>query len=179
MKYWRGSLVLGVGLNILLFNHTALLSLQLFFVILKDAIMQIEKALINDCLHVSKVSWKFLIPTISNFAVIHPMKIRYCFKKVAYFFTVFLLLFLFINKILRLNNLKTETDINAKTWVFVIWFEVIIYLLLHNLHDCNFNLFCVFFTQMKQTCLCDVFLDLFSNLFQPFFKLWLSLLFNI
>ena len=56
MKYWRGSLVLGVGLNILLFNHTALLSLQLFFVILKDAIMQIEKALINDCLHVSKVS---------------------------------------------------------------------------------------------------------------------------
>ena len=56
MKYWRGSLVLGVGLNILLFNHTALLALQLFFVILKDAIMQIEKALINDCLHVSKVS---------------------------------------------------------------------------------------------------------------------------
>ena len=34
--------------------------------------MQIEKALINDRLHVLKVSWKFHIPTIFNFAVIHP-----------------------------------------------------------------------------------------------------------
>ena len=34
--------------------------------------MQIEKALINDHLHVSKVSWKFRIQTICNFAVIYP-----------------------------------------------------------------------------------------------------------
>ena len=32
--------------------------------------MQIEKALINDCLTVSKVSWKFCIPTFYNFEVI-------------------------------------------------------------------------------------------------------------
>ena len=31
--------------------------------------MQIEKALINDRLGVSKVSWKFRIPIIHNFAV--------------------------------------------------------------------------------------------------------------
>ena len=34
--------------------------------------MQIEKALINDRLHVSKVSLKTRIPAIYNFAVIHP-----------------------------------------------------------------------------------------------------------
>ena len=34
--------------------------------------MQIKKALINDRLRVSKASWKFRIPTISNFAVIYP-----------------------------------------------------------------------------------------------------------
>ena len=33
--------------------------------------MQIEKALINDCLRVSKVSGKFPISTIYTFAVIH------------------------------------------------------------------------------------------------------------
>ena len=34
--------------------------------------MQIEKALINDRLLASKVSWKFHIPIIYNFAVIYP-----------------------------------------------------------------------------------------------------------
>ena len=34
--------------------------------------MDIEKALINDRLRVSKVSWKFHSPTIYNFAVIYP-----------------------------------------------------------------------------------------------------------
>ena len=38
---------------------------------LKVTVMQIEKALKNDCLHVPKVSWKFCIPTISNFPVIY------------------------------------------------------------------------------------------------------------
>ena len=34
--------------------------------------MKIDKALINDRLSVSKVSWNFRIPTIYNFAVIYP-----------------------------------------------------------------------------------------------------------
>ena len=34
--------------------------------------MQIEKALIADCLHVSKVPWKFYILIIYNFEVICP-----------------------------------------------------------------------------------------------------------
>ena len=42
---------------------------------------------------------------------------------------------LFINKNLRLNNLKTRTAMNAKISVFVISVEAIIYLLLYNLHD--------------------------------------------
>ena len=54
---------------------------------LKVAVMQIEKALINDHLHVSKISWKFRMPTIYNFAVIYPWNLLFL-KKVAYFFTV-------------------------------------------------------------------------------------------
>ena len=50
-----------------------------------------------------------------------------------------MLSFLFINKTLRLNNLKIRTAMNAIISVFVICFEAIIYLLLHNLHDCTFK----------------------------------------
>ena len=39
-------------------------------VYIKGTVIQIEKALTNDCLHVSKVSWKFCMPTIYNFVVI-------------------------------------------------------------------------------------------------------------
>ena len=38
-------------------------------------------------LHVSKVSWKFCISTINNFAVIYPGNLLF-FKKVAYFLTI-------------------------------------------------------------------------------------------
>ena len=34
--------------------------------------MQIEKTLVNNRLRDSKVSWKFFIAAIYNFAVIHP-----------------------------------------------------------------------------------------------------------
>ena len=40
-----------------------------FKIAFKDTVMQIEIALINDRLRISKVSWKFRIPTIYNFAV--------------------------------------------------------------------------------------------------------------
>ena len=43
--------------------------------------------------------------------------------------------FLFINKTLRLNNLKTKTVVNSEISVFVSCVEAIIYLLLYNLHD--------------------------------------------
>ena len=49
--------------------------------------MEIEKALINDRLRVSKVSWKFRILTIYNFAVIYPWNLLISYK-VAYFLTV-------------------------------------------------------------------------------------------
>ena len=52
---------------------------------------------------------------------------------------MFLLSFLFINKTLRLNNLKSRTAMNAKISVFIICVEAIIYLLLYNLHDCTFK----------------------------------------
>ena len=51
----------------------------------------------------------------------------------------FLLSFLFINKILWLNNLKTRTAMNVTISVFVVCVEAMIYLLLYNLHDCTFK----------------------------------------
>ena len=39
---------------------------------IKDKVMRTEKALINDRLPVSKVSWKFRIPAMYNFTVVYP-----------------------------------------------------------------------------------------------------------
>ena len=44
---------------------------------LKATVMEIEKALINDHLRVSKLSWKVHIPTIYNFAVNHPLNLLF------------------------------------------------------------------------------------------------------
>ena len=44
------------------------------------SVMQIEKTLINNCLRVSKISWKFHIPTIYDLAVI-TREICYFLKK--------------------------------------------------------------------------------------------------
>ena len=46
-----------------------------------------------------------------------------------------------MNKTLWLSNLKTRTAMNAKTTVFAICVEVIIYWLFYNLHDCTFIVF--------------------------------------
>ena len=48
--------------------------------------MQIEEALINDRLRVLKVSWKFCIPTIYNFAVVYSW--NFISLKVAHLITV-------------------------------------------------------------------------------------------
>ena len=47
--------------------------------------------------------------------------------------------FLFINKTLRLSNLKTRTAMNAKVSVFLICVEAIIFFLLYNLYDSTFT----------------------------------------
>ena len=79
--------------------------------------MQIEKALINMIAYVfQKYAENFTFQLFwSNF----PEK-----------FPLFLLSFLFINKILRLNNLKTRTVMNAKISVFVICVKAIMSLIL-------------------------------------------------
>ena len=48
---------------------------------IKGTVMQIEKALINDRLNVSRVSWKFHIPTIYNFAAIYMWNLLFSLKK--------------------------------------------------------------------------------------------------
>ena len=88
--------------------------------------MHIEKALINDCIHVSKVPWKFHISTIYNFAVIYPQNLLFSYK-VAYFLIVSILSS-FYKQNFTLNNLKTKTALNAKISVFVISVEVIIHM---------------------------------------------------
>ena len=70
--------------------------------------------------------------------------------------------FLFINKTLRLNNLKTRIAMNVKLSVFVIYVEAIIYLSLHNLRDCcTFESFVKFTT--KHLCW-SVFFDKVAGL---------------
>ena len=56
--------------------------------------MQIEKALINDHLRVSKVFWKFCIPTIYNFEVIFPWNLLFSWK-VAYFLKISIAFFVY------------------------------------------------------------------------------------
>ena len=104
---------------------------------IKGTVMQITKALINDRLRILKVSWKFPIPTTDNFTVFYPWNLLFS-QKVAYLLTV-VIVFLFINKTLRLNSLKNRIAMNVKTLVFVICVKAVIYLLLYNSHDCTFN----------------------------------------
>ena len=144
--------------------------------------IQIEKALVNDCLHVSKTSWKFRIPTIYHFGVIYPWNLLFS-KKLAYFLTVSIVFFLFINKILRINNSKTRT-------------AMIIYFLLYNLHDCTFNdsffvlrnwlyVFYKFHSKWRKNALVEIaFMSLikcapFVNIYIYLFFLGLNLVSNI
>ena len=117
--------------------------------------MQIEKALINDCLLVLKVTWKFWVPTIYNFAVIYLWSFLFS-EKVVYFLTISDV-FSVNNKTLKLINIKTRTVTNAKISVFVICVKAIIYLLLYNLHGSTFKLYyfyCILDFQ-ENTSFCD------------------------
>ena len=53
---------------------------------IKGTVMQIEKPQINDRLRVWKLSWKFCLPTVYNFAVIYPLNLLFS-EKVAYLST--------------------------------------------------------------------------------------------
>ena len=57
------------------------------YFIVKNTVMQIEKAQINDRLSVLKVFQKFGIPTIYNSAVIYPWNLLFS-EKVAYFLII-------------------------------------------------------------------------------------------
>ena len=70
---------------------------------LTGTVMQIEKVLINDRLRVSKVSIKFRISPIRNFAVNSLVKFAILLKS-SLLFNSFCCFFLFKNKTLRLNN---------------------------------------------------------------------------
>ena len=98
---------------------------QLGYCEIKGTVMQIEKTLIND---------------LENFAFQLILILQQFTREICYFlknqptFQQFLLSFLFINKTVRLKNLKARTAINAKISLFVICVEAIIYSLLYNLH---------------------------------------------
>ena len=52
--------------------HFVQISAAVKTLLVEGTVMQIEKALIYDPLRVSKVSWRFRIPTILKFAIIYP-----------------------------------------------------------------------------------------------------------
>ena len=98
-----------------------------------SVILQIEKALINDWSLVSKVSRKFHIPTIYNFAVIYLWKLLF-FLKVANFLIVSIVFYIYKQNVTA-ELLKARIVMNAKIFEFVICVEEVINLLLFNLHD--------------------------------------------
>ena len=104
---------------------------------IKGTVMQIEKSLINDCLLVSEVSWKFCIPIIYNFAVFAREICYFLIKQPT--FQQILLPFLFINEALRLNKLKIQNKYECENFSFAICVEAIIQFLLYNLRNCTFN----------------------------------------
>ena len=111
-------------------RQSVLYMMLLFSSSVKGTVMQIEIALINDRLRLSKVSWKICVKTIYKFVVIYPWNLLFSLKS-SLLFNSFLCS-LFINKTLRLNNFKTRTVMNAKISIFLICVKVIIYLLLYN-----------------------------------------------
>ena len=82
--FYRTPLVAASDFTFLRVNFLFLKSLLLIFWIFKfsslfkGTAMQIEKLLINDRLRISKVSWKFHILSIYNFAVIYPQNELFC-----------------------------------------------------------------------------------------------------
>ena len=76
----------------------------IMYYLIKGTVTQIEKALINDCLRVSKK----------------------VFLKSSLLFNSFYCLFCLQKKLYVLNNLKTRTVMNAKIWMFFICIETII-----------------------------------------------------
>ena len=94
-------------------------------------------------------------------------------KDKAYFLSVSIV-FLFINKILRLDNLKTAAATNAKISAFLICVEATVYLLLYSLHDCTFKNYStvktmlLFLQKMKQFLI-----QLHWQLFWVIFCSWL------
>ena len=98
--------------------------------------MQIEKALINDRLRVSNVSWKFCIPTIVNFAVIHPWNLPF-FKKVAYFLTVSIAFSIYKQNFTA--QCKNECENFIVSYLCRSDHKFIIIWLLYDLHNCTFK----------------------------------------
>ena len=133
------------------------------------------KALINGRLRVSKVSWKFCISVIYNFAIIYPWEVAIFLKSSLlfqqptfpagnYMFKVKYrntrtrceicskLTIKIPDKTLRFNNLKNRTATNANVPVLVMCVKAIIYLLLYNLHDWTFKYWVLFlFSPLHQT----------------------------
>ena len=74
MEIWiEEILILSKARKLILENHIAIeISKTNNNSNIKGTVIQIEKALINGLLRVSKVSWKFGFATVYNFAVIFP-----------------------------------------------------------------------------------------------------------
>ena len=106
--------------------------------------MQIKKALINDRLHVLKVSWKVWNPIIYNFAIIY----------VAYFFTVSIVFFVYkqnitAQKLKKLEQLWMEKfSVFLLCWSIYLLFFLYIHIYIYNI--CTRACVCVFWWLTQQ-----------------------------
>ena len=105
------------------------IKLLFFESLVKVTAMQTKKPLLNWSRTFLKCIWKFYVPTIYSFLVIHVKFV--ILSKVTYFLTV--AFFLFLNKFLRLTDLRTY-----KCTIFrpCYYLQAIMYSLLCYFYDC-------------------------------------------
>ena len=106
--------------------------------VLKVYSCKLKKPLINDNLTISKVSWKFSIPTIYNFAVVYLWNLLFL-KKAAYFLTLSIVFSVYKQNFTS-QELKNLNSHECKNFIvcYLCWSDHVL-LLLYNLHDITFK----------------------------------------
>ena len=91
--------------------------------IVNGTAMQIQKALINDRLRFTKVSWKFRIPTVYNFAVTYPWNLLFP-ENVAYFLTVSIVFSVNKQNFKAHNSYECENFCVCYLWSYIYYYII-------------------------------------------------------
>ena len=144
--------------------------------VLKVYSCKLKKTLINDNLTISKVSWKFSIPTIYNFAVVYLWNLLFL-KKAAYFLTLSIVFSVYKQNFTS-QELKNLNSHECKNFIvcYLCWSDhvLLLLLLLYNVHDITFKYYHInhpsdmnvsSFRWLKKDYTCEALTLTFSEIF--------------